>query len=251
MRAIVLAAGVGWRLTPHTEAIPTCLLELGGNTLLRRSLETFTALGIPEAVLVVGYQSEQVAAEAARGPAGLRVRVVENERYMRGNILSLWHARHELDDDVIIMDADVLYPQELLARLLAASDGNAIAVDEQFHETGEEQKVLCEDGWVVEITRKIGPDPRIRGQSVGMLRLSAEAAETLRGILEEFVETGKDSLEYEDAFRELAGEVPIGVVEVGDLPWAEIDSQDDLSRVRDKILPKIDRLDRTDTASAG
>jgi len=244
VRAIVLAAGVGWRLKPHTEGTPKCLLEFGGKTLLRRYLEAFVALGIPEAVLVVGYLKEQVVAEAARGPAGVRVRVVGNDRYMRGNILSLWHARHEFDDDVIIMDGDVLYPQELLARLLAALDGNAIAVDEQFQDTGEEQKVVCEDGWVVEVTKKIGQDSRIRGEAVGMLRLSAEAAEILRGILEEFIETGKDSLEYEDAFRELAGEVPIGVVEVGDLPWVEIDFQEDLARARDEILPKIDRLDQ-------
>jgi choline kinase len=145
---------------------------------------------------------------------------------------------------VIIMDADVLYPRELLARLLASPDGNAIAVDEQFQDTGEERKVVCEDEWVVEVTKKIGQDPRIRGEAVGMLRLSAEAAEILRGILEEFIETGKDSLEYEDAFRELAGEVPIGVVEVGDLPWAGIDFPEDLARARDEILPEIDRLDQ-------
>lgn len=77
-----------------------------------------------------------------------------------------------------------------------------------------------------------------------MLRLSAEGAEILRGILEEFIETGKDSLEYEDAFRELAGEIPIGVVEVGDLPWVEIDFQADLVRARDEVLPKIERLDQ-------
>lgn len=247
MRAIILAAGMGWRLKPHAEATPKCLLELGGKTLLCRYLETFAALGIPEAVLVVGYLKEQVAAEAARGPDGVRIRVVENDRYMRGSILSLWQARHEFDDDVIIMDGDVLFPQEMLARLLATPDMNALAVDEQFQDTGEEQKVVSEDGWVVEVTKKIGQDPRIRGEAAGMLRLSAEAAEILRGILEEFIDTGKDSLEYEDAFRELAGEVPIGVVEVGDLPWVQIDFQDDLARARDDILSKVDRLDQSDT----
>lgn len=250
MRAIILAAGVGWRLKPQTEATPKCLLEFGGKTLLRRYLEAFAALGIPEAVLVVGYLKEQVAAEAARGPAEVRVRVVENDRYMRGNILSLWQARHEFDDDVLIMDADVLYPRELLARLLATPDANAIAVDEQLQDTGEEQKVICEDGWVVEVTKKIGQDPRVRGEAVGMLRLSTEAAEILRGILEEFIETGKDSLEYEDAFRELAGEVPIGVVEVGDLPWIEIDFPEDLARAREEILPKVALLDQGDAVPA-
>ncbi|MBP1776472.1 MAG: hypothetical protein H6Q86_2482, partial [candidate division NC10 bacterium] len=54
----------------------------------------------------------------------------------------------------------------------------------------------------------------------------------------------------EDAFRELAGEIPIGVVEVGDLPWVEIDFQADLVRARDEILPKIERLDQGGGPSA-
>jgi choline kinase len=247
MRAIILAAGVGWRLKPHTETTPKSLMEIGGKSLLRRYLETFAALGLPEAVLVVGHLKEQVTAEAARGPAEVEVRFVVNEQFTRGNILSLWHARHEFDDDILIMDGDVLFPRELLARVIAFPDVNAIAVDERFQDTGEEQKVVCEDGWVVEVTKKISGDPRVRGEAVGILRLSADAAEVLRGILEEFIETGKDSLEYEDAFRELAAEVPIGVVEIGDLPWIEIDFEEDLAHAREDILPEVDRLDRGQT----
>jgi L-glutamine-phosphate cytidylyltransferase len=250
VRAIILAAGVGSRVTPHADATPTCLVDLGGKTLLCRYLEAFAALGIPEAVLVVGYRREQVVAEAAAGPPAVRVRVVENDRYTRGHILSLWQARHEFDDDVLIMDADLLFPQELLARLLATPDPNAIAVDEQFQDTGEEKKVACEDGWVIEVSKKISHDARVRGAAVGVLRLSTEAAEILRGILEEFIETGKDSLEYEEAFRELAGEVPIGVVEMGDLPWVAIESQENLARAQNEILPRVDRLDRGDTVPA-
>ena len=247
MRAIILVAGVGWRLKPHTETTPKCLMEIGGKSLLRRYLETFAALGLPEAVLVVGHLKEQVMAEAERGPADVDVRFVVNEQFTRGNILSLWHARHEFDDDILIMDGDVLFPQELLARVIASPDANAIAVDERFRDTGEEQKVVCEDGWVVEVTKKVSGDPRVRGEAVGILRLSADAAEVLRGILEEYIETGKDSLEYEDAFRELAAEVPIGLVEIGDLPWIEIDFEEDLACAREQVLPEVDRLDRGQT----
>jgi choline kinase len=148
------------------------------------------------------------------------------------------------------MDGDVLFPRELLARLLASPQSNVIAIDERFQDTGEEQKVVCEDGWVIEVTKKIGADPRVRGEAVGFLRLSSEAAEVLRGILEEFIETGKDSLEYEDAFRELAAEVPIGVVEVGDLPWVEIDFEEDVTRARAAILPAVERLDRGEVLPA-
>lgn len=243
MRAIVLAAGVGWRLKPYTEGTPKCLLEIGGKSLLRRYLDAFAALGIREAVFVVGHLKEQVMAEASRGPAGVEVRFIENRHFTRGNVLSLWSARDEFDDDILIMDADVLFAQELLARLLASLSVNAIAVDEQFQDTGEEQKVVCEDGWVVEVTKKIGADARIRGEAIGILRLSGEAAETLRDILDEFVSSGKDTVEYEDTFRELAAEVPIGVVEVGDLPWIEIDFPDDLTRARTAVLPRVEALD--------
>jgi choline kinase len=250
VRAIILAAGVGWQPKPRAEAAPKCLLDIGGKTLLRRYLEALAALGVSEAVLVVGLHKEQVIAEAATGPATVRVRVVENDRYQRGSILSLWQARDEFDDDVLIMDAGLLYPHELLARLLATPDANALAVDEQCRDTGEVTKVVCEDGWVVEVSKKISHDARVRGEAVGIVRLSAEAAEILRGILQEFIETGKDSGEYEEAFRELAGEVPIGVVEVGDLPWVEIDSQEHLARAQDEILPKVDRLDRGEAVPA-
>ncbi len=243
MRAIVLVAGVDWQLKPHTQTTPKCLMEIGGRSLLQRYLETFAALGLPETILVVGHQKEQVMAEAVRGPANVEVRFAVNEKFTRGNILSLWHVRHEFDDDILVMDGDILFPRELLARVIASPHANAIAVDERFQDMGEEQKVLCEDGWVVEVSKKVGGDPRVRGEAVGILRLSADAAEVLRGILEEFVETGKDSLEYEDAFRELAAEVPIGLVEIGDLPWIEIDFEEDLAHAREHVLPEVDRLD--------
>jgi len=195
VRAILLAAGVGSRLQSSPEVTPPCLVEMGGKTLLRRQLDALATLGIPEAVVVVGYRKEQVTAEAARGPADVRVRVVENVRYLRGDVLSLWHACQESDDDVLIVDAAILFPQEMLARLLATPDMNAIAVDEQGRESVEGQKVVCEDGWVVEVVKKIEQDPRVRGQAVGMLRLSADAAEILRGILEELIETDKESLD--------------------------------------------------------
>jgi choline kinase len=243
MRAIVLAAGVGWRLKPYTETAPKCLVQIGGRSLLQRYLENFSALGLSETVLVVGHLKEQVMAEAARGPSDVEVRFAVNRQFTRGNILSLWLARHEFDDDILVMDGDVLFPRELLARVLASSHANAIAVDERFQYKGEGQSVLCEDGWVVEVTKDVSADARVRGRAVGLLRLSADAAEVLRGILEEFIETGKDSVEYEDAFRELAAEVPIGVVEIGDLPWIDIDIEEDLARARERVLPEVDRLD--------
>ncbi len=244
MRAIILAAGIGQRLLPHTETLPKCLLPVGDRPLLARCLDALAALGISEAVVVVGHRGEDVAALAAQAPAALAVRIIRNTQYASGSLLSLWHARYELEDEVLIVEGDVLYPRELLARVLASPDANTLAVDEKFQDTGEETKVVCEDGWVVEVTRRIGRDPRVRGEAVGILRLSAGAADVLQDVLEEMVATGSDGADYEEAIRELAAEVPIGTIEVGDLPWLGIDREEDLVRARQQIFPEVERLDQ-------
>ena len=244
MRAIILAAGIGKRLLPHTEALPKCLLPVGDRPLLARCLDALAALGISEAVVVVGHRGEDVAALAAQAPTALAVRIIRNTQYASGSLLSLWHARYELEDEVLIVEGDVLYPRELLARVLASPDANALAVDEKFQDTGEETKVVCEDGWVVEVTRRLGRDPRVRGEAVGILRLSAAAADVLQDVLEEMVATGSDGADYEEAIRELAAEVPIGTIEVGDLPWLGIDREEDLVRARQQIFPEVERLDQ-------
>mgnify|MGYP003976812269 FL=1 len=50
MRAIILAAGQGTRLAPHTDDRPKCLVELSGQTLLSRQLSVLTALGVEDIV---------------------------------------------------------------------------------------------------------------------------------------------------------------------------------------------------------
>ena len=46
MKAIILAAGVGKRLWPVTQHKPKCLIEIGGQTLLSRYLESLASVKI-------------------------------------------------------------------------------------------------------------------------------------------------------------------------------------------------------------
>ena len=53
MKAIVLAAGVGKRLWPVTQHKPKCLIEIGGQTLLSRYLESLASVKIRDRKSVV------------------------------------------------------------------------------------------------------------------------------------------------------------------------------------------------------
>ncbi len=58
MRAIILAAGKGLRMTFERERLPKVMLSFGGKTLLQRHLEILRACGIDEITVAVGYLAE-------------------------------------------------------------------------------------------------------------------------------------------------------------------------------------------------
>jgi choline kinase len=118
MKAVILAAGVGKRLWPVTQYRPKCLIELGGQTLLSRYLSALASEGIRRADIVVGYKQEMIREAANSESFGVQVNFLVNEQFHRGSISSLWVARTALDDDVVIMDADVLFHREILRRLV-------------------------------------------------------------------------------------------------------------------------------------
>ena len=60
MKAVVLCGGRGERLMPMTDRRPAALLRLCGKEILLFTLEMLEKAGFEEAVLAVGYGSEQV-----------------------------------------------------------------------------------------------------------------------------------------------------------------------------------------------
>jgi hypothetical protein len=67
---------------------------------------------------VVGHLKEQIMAEAARGRRGGAALRRERAVHPRQYPVPLG-GRAEFDDDILILDGDVLFPQELLARMIA------------------------------------------------------------------------------------------------------------------------------------
>ena len=142
MRAVILAAGVGKRLWPVTQHKPKCLIEIGGQTLLSRYLEVLASVQIRDVTIVVGYKQEMIRAAVGAQHRGVSISYLVNEEFHRGSISSLWIARSALSDDVVIMDADVLFHREILRRLVASPFTNCLLMDDTVKQTGEECMVV-------------------------------------------------------------------------------------------------------------
>ncbi len=241
MKAIILAAGVGRRLAPLTDGLPKCLLPVGGRSLLKRMLAAVEAAGLEEVLLVVGYRQEQIRSRIGLRFGRLAVCYAENPDYTRGSLFSLWCARDTLHGDILLMDADVLFAPELLARLVASPLSSALLLDRGFIDTGEEIKLYARGPRVVAMGKHVIPPAYdVVGEGVGFFKCGAPHAAALRACLAEVRRAAGDATEYEQALDQLLRRVEVGWVDVAGLAWTEIDFPEDLNRAEREILPRIE-----------
>jgi choline kinase len=247
MRAIILAAGLGLRLQqPPGEQFPKCLLRFDGITLLERHLQMLEAVGVDEVVLALGFQPEQVEAELTR--AGRKVPEIKlNPRFDLGSVLTVHTVADALTrgGDVLLMDADVLYDERMLAALVAGKLANRLLIDRDF-EAGDEPVKLClQQGVPIELRKQlaVGLDYDTIGESVGFFRFTEAAARRFAEIVAGYVDSGRANLPHEEAVRDLLLERShaFDTADVTGLPWIEIDFPNDVARATKEVLPQLQR----------
>jgi choline kinase len=240
MRAIVLAAGTGRRLQ---RPFPKCLVDIGGMSLLRRMLRALAAVEVAEAWVVVGYRHDLIAAELDRFPSPLPVVCVRNEAYLRGSVRSLWAARQVMSNELLVMDADVLFPVQLLRRLVQSSHSNCVLADQTSAFTGEEMMLTLQNDQIWDISRGVRDPSHVLGEGVGFYKLDGPAAQRLQELLGRWIASGRDDQEYEEVFRSLFKTCHFGYELVGDLPWTEVDFPEDIMKAEETICPQIQALE--------
>ncbi len=232
MIAVLLAAGMGMRLRPVTESLPKALLDIGGRSLLSRSLEALATAGIHSVVIVTGFGRDQIEHAVSSFRLSLPVRFLWNPRFARtNNNTSLWIAGSEVrGKQFLLLDADILFSSALVSRLLGSAHESALLVRRSATLGEEEIKVVLDGGGrVVSIGKEIDPR-RAAGESIGIEKFSAEASAALFAILDRRRE--KDEF-YEASMQEMieGGVAMFGVDTEGE-PCIEIDTPDDLSVAR-------------------
>ena len=240
MKAVILAAGRGRRLDVVTRHRPKCLLEVGAKPLLYRYFDALAYLGVTRICMVVGYKQQHIRKAVASYPAAVEVTFLVNPDFQRGSIGSLWTAREAMDDDLVIMDADVLFHPAVLERLLTSSHANALLMDETVAQHSEECMVAVRQGRVTALSKQVPDEYDLVGEGVGFLRVAQTAVPQLLRSVETCVKQGLPDMEYEDALMDFFRDVPVGAEKIGGLPWIEIDFPEDRERAEQEILPRLE-----------
>jgi len=245
MKAIMLAAGVGRRLFGDDYAQPPkCLLEFGGKTLLQRHLDNLRALGVDGMTLVLGHRAAEIMVEARGQAPPDYVDGVFNPYYRGGPVVSLWMARATLreGDDIVFMDADVLYHPDILDRLVNSRHADCFLFDRQIEDGDEPVRLCLQEGVPVDFGKKVAGDFDEVGEWPGFLKLSAGMAGRLADVLDTYIDAARMHDPYEPAMRDVLKGSPrgvFGVEDISDMAWIEIDFAEDLERAEKEILPRL------------
>jgi choline kinase len=250
MRAIILAAGRGIRLQQsQDQQLPKCLLPFAGRTLLERHLQLLRRAGVEEIVLALGFRHELVESELDRLQWEPRPQIVLNERFELGSVLTVHTAADAMTGggEVLLMDADVLYHQDIMSALVAGSRPvNRILIDRDFEAGDEPVKVCVRDGVPIELRKQLaaGLQYDMIGESVGFFRFDAAGARRLATLVAGYVNGGRSHMPHEEAVRDLLLEQSqiINVADITGLPWIEIDFPADVARAAREVLPRLPPL---------
>ena len=237
--AVILAAGVGNRLNGSTGPMPKALLKFGGRSLLARHVAALRQCGVADITVVVGFEAGQVRQELSGEPG---VNLVLNPDYRRGSVVSLWAARERLEAgrSIVLMDADVLYGPDLLARLVDSTHPNVLLLDREIEPGDEPVKLCVRDGAIVDFHKRPQAPHDWHGESVGFFRFTPEAAADLARRAADYVENGKGHMEYEEPIRDMiqADPAQFGFEDISGMPWTEIDFPEDVTKAH-ALLPRL------------
>ena len=246
LRALILAAGKGTRLAPESDALPKCLVDVGGTTILAHQLRNCAQAGLNEAIVITGYHFEKVDTEVSHfigaSQTPIRVRTSYNPFYdVSNNLVSLWTARHAMHDGFVLINGDDVFDGEILERLLSDSANDiVVTVDTKPAYDADDMKVSLKDGLITQINKEVAPSDT-HAESIGIMKFTKRGAKRLFEELETMVRLPAGITDwFTKAVERIANSgFEVGVVDIQGLRWAEIDFPDDLRLVRENFTDLV------------
>lgn len=228
MKVLLLAAGRGTRISRYLSGNPKCTVDIGGEKLIRYTIDLFNKKGITDIGIVLGYRAEVIREVLS----DKNVRFFYNPFYdVTNSIASAWFAKDFLAaaDDTLIMNADVYLEEAMLDKILATRLSPVMFADGTRKEEAD-YKFKYTDG----ILEKYGKDltgDDISGEYIGIGRFSREFMPEFLAQLEDMISTQRHSVWWENILYEMVGSRNVYVASLDGLFWAEVDYIEDYERI--------------------
>lgn len=226
IKAILMAAGRGTRISRSINDYCKCTLDIGGIPLIRYTAQMLISQGI-DVHLVVGYDKHRVITALD----GLNVTFHENVFYsITNSLVSLWFARDNIDGDIVILgNADVYWEQNLLDVLLADQRDCVMLSDSSRVEQGD-YLFEVKDERIVNYGKYIDC-PWANCEYVGVAAIRNAMIPKFKQRLELLINRQRHGDWWENVLYSMTNERPIWSKDIAGIFWAEIDYIEDYKRI--------------------
>lgn len=228
MRALLLAAGKGTRISRYLSGNPKCTVDIGGEPLICYTLDLLKRKGITETALVLGYKAE-VIRETVKEK---EVSFYYNPFYdVTNSIASAWFAKNFLKDteDLLIMNADVFLEEGVLDEMMDTRLSPVLFADETRKEEAD-YKFYYENNILMKYGKELtGAD--ITGEYIGAAKLEADFIPEFVKQMEEMIATQQHSVWWENVLYAMIDRRDVYVKNIENRFWAEVDYIEDYERI--------------------
>ncbi len=237
MKAIILAAGQGTRLRPLTNDRPKCMVKFKNKPIIDYIVETMHSSKILNIKIVTGYKHDVLEKHLSKYE---NISFYHNKDFQNTNMLhSLWYAKSEFDDDVVISYSDIIYSKDILQKLMESPYDISVIIDKKWLDLWSlrmedplqdaESLMLDSDDNILEIGKKVNSYDKIQGQYIGLLKISKKIWPDILGFYDTLSgKLGIKNMYMTDFLQELINQGFTVKATPTYEKWLEIDSVYDL-----------------------
>lgn len=226
MKALLMAAGKGTRISRYIEGKPKCTVNIGGISLIEYTIKQLISHGITEIGMVLGYKSE-VIKELLKD---YDITYFNNYFYdVTNSIASAWFAKDFLSGDMLMMNADVYLEPELFEEVLKDKNSPVLFSDSSRKEEAD-YKFYYEGNELIKFGKELSGED-ISGEYIGAAKIEAAFVEKYIERLTELIADGNHGMWWEDVLYSFVTDRAVYVKDIKGKFWAEVDYIEDYERI--------------------
>lgn len=244
MKAVIMAAGLGSRLLPHTDIQPKCLLTVHGQSILDYQLKALELCGIKDIAIIIGHCQQAIINHIKDKQKNITI--IYNDIYKETNsAYSAWLARDyvaDSKDGFILINSDLIFHADMLKFLLNHPAPDGIMVQKLSNLDSDMVKIEMKDDHIIAMHKKMAPE-RIAAEAIGPIKFSAAGAKKIMEIFGNFIKNGELNHWVFYDLSEFASQHPLTAIENPGFIWAEIDTPEDLELAHKVISQDFSQAD--------
>ena len=229
MKALILNSGMGSRMGVLTKEHPKCMTSISDTeTILSHQLRQLAKAGVTDVVMTTGLFDEVLVDYCESLNLPIKFSFVKNPIYNQTNyIYSIYCAREELDDDIVLMHGDLVFEDAVLDMTLA-SDVSCMTVSSTLPLPEKDFKAVITDGRIEKVGIEFF-DSAMAAQP--LYKLNRKDWKVWLDNIVAFCENDTRKCYAENAFNEVSDRCLIYPLDVKDMLCSEIDNPEDLAVV--------------------